>query len=418
MRVLLVGDGVFADRAGGGRRYLWGLATMLAAAGHQVDVLGPQLSPHLPRREVVDGVQIVRHAAPAGSAPWKVIARVAAAAQVARHLLDTHSYDVVNTHFAQTGFGAMLAGAGRSVPLLAHFQGPWAGEVWTERLAIWESASTAGRIQRQVLTRAICTLMHRLERKVMRTAGRVVVLSRFSRQVLAHVHGVPSDRILVIPGGFHPHRFPLAPSRAQARAALGLPAGAPLIFTARRLVRRMGLDLLLAAAAHLLRGGVAARWYIAGTGPLATELRERIAHLGLTERAVLLGRVPESDLPTWFGAADLCVVPSTAYEGFGLVSVESLSCGTPVVVTPTGANPEVVAPLAPWCVAPTVTAEALARTIQTALSGQLPGPQACRQYAVRRFGWETVYPLNEVALRWVATTASPSVASATAPSTN
>ena len=402
MRLLLAGDGVFADRTGGGRRYLWDLATLLVAAGHRVDVVGPRLSLELPSRETRNGVRIIRHAAPSGTAPWKVLARIDAARRSVQALLGRHSYDVVNVHFAQTGFGGLLAGAGRSVPLLYHFQGPWAGEIWTERRATWEGHKGPGTASRRGLALTVCTVMHRLERRGVRAARRVAVLSRFSRSVLERAHGVPWEQVLVVPGGFDPSRFPQPASRQDARTALGLTPGPPVIFTARRLVRRMGLELLLKAAAQLHERGVIARWFIAGAGPLEATLRQRIAALGLSEQVRILGRVPDADLPTWYGAADLCVVPSIAFEGFGLVSVEALACGTPVVVTPAGANPEVVRPLSPALVAGAVTVKALSATIARALAGPLPSPQDCRDYAVGRFGWDAVYPLNEAALRWVA----------------
>jgi glycosyltransferase involved in cell wall biosynthesis len=86
------------------------------------------------------------------------------------------------------------------------------------------------------------------------------------------------------------------------------------------------------------------------------------------------------------------VVPTVALEGFGLVTVESLASGTPVVVTPVGGLPEVVGDLAPDLILPDPSPAAIADRLAAILGGRLrlPDAEACRRYARDRFGWEVV----------------------------
>ena len=83
---------------------------------------------------------------------------------------------------------------------------------------------------------------------------------------------------------------------------------------------------------------------------------------------MLLGRLGDRELRNWYRVADLTIVPSQELEGFGLSTAESLAVGTPVLVTPAGANPEVVQGLHPLLVAPGCRSEDLAAGICSVLA--------------------------------------------------
>ena len=93
-----------------------------------------------------------------------------------------------------------------------------------------------------------------------------------------------------------------------------------------------------------------------------------------------------------YRAADMTVVPSQALEGFGLITLESLACGTPVLVSPVGGLPETIEPFAPQCVFANTSTDEITHGIGEALTGslQLPTDEACRAYAVRGFSWPTI----------------------------
>ena len=117
--------------------------------------------------------------------------------------------------------------------------------------------------------------------------------------------------------------------------------------TVRRLARRMGLENFIDAVDQLRKKEPSILAVLAGTGPLANELAALVEQKQLQEHVKLAGFVPDADLPLAYRAADLSVVPSIALEGFGLIVLESLAAGTPVVVTPVGGLPEVVSGLFP-----------------------------------------------------------------------
>jgi glycosyltransferase involved in cell wall biosynthesis len=166
-----------------------------------------------------------------------------------------------------------------------------------------------------------------------------------------------------------------------------LPLGRPIVLAVRRLVRRMGLEDLIDAIKLLKRRVPDVLLLIAGKGRLQDELQARITEAGLDDNVKLLGFVPDQHLAALYRASTISVVPTVALEGFGLITVESLASGTPVLVTPVGGLPEAVAGLSQDLVLPTTGAAAIADGLAAALNGsmKLPDADACRAYARANF---------------------------------
>ncbi len=222
-----------------------------------------------------------------------------------------------------------------------------------------------------LLARARWTANARLrrwcERVVIRRCARIVVLSEFMKQRVMRSHGLDAERIRVIPGAVDIERFRPPDDPVAVRDRLGLPQKNVILFTVRNLVPRMGLENLLRAVAGLGPERQDLLLLIGGDGPLRASLQNLIDELGLAPSVRLLGFVPEPDLPGYYQAADLVVMPTHELEGFGLVTVEALACGTPVVGTPVGAIPEILARVDPRLVAEGSDGPALAEALRRIL---------------------------------------------------
>jgi glycosyltransferase involved in cell wall biosynthesis len=143
---------------------------------------------------------------------------------------------------------------------------------------------------------------------------------------------------------------------------------------------------------------------VAGSGSLSGALPRLAAELGVAERVLFVGPVADdSRLADWYRASDLFVLPTTAYEGFGMATVEALSSGTPVVGTAVGATPELLTPLDPRLVAASADPGTLAASIDEALGFAATEDFAgrCRSYAVERFGVDGAIGVWEEALEEV-----------------
>ena len=136
------------------------------------------------------------------------------------------------------------------------------------------------------------------------------------------------DKCEVIPFGINLAALALTPERERRVAELRREArGRPIVLNVGRLVGYKGQRFLLEA----LRELDAVAW-IVGTGPLESELRAQAAALGVTERVKFLGGVSDAELPALLHACDVFALPSiSAAEAFGIVQVEAMACGKPVV---------------------------------------------------------------------------------------
>ncbi|KAF0172723.1 MAG: glycosyltransferase [Hyphomonadaceae bacterium] len=132
--------------------------------------------------------------------------------------------------------------------------------------------------------------------------------------------GAPADRVSTL------HTFAaIEPAEPASRASLDTPADAPVVLALARLHWKKGIDTLLDAVAQL--PGVYA--WIAGSGPLEAELKQRAETLGISERVRFLGW--RTDRAALLGACDIVAFPSR-YEPFGTVTVEAWAAGKPLVV--------------------------------------------------------------------------------------
>jgi glycosyltransferase involved in cell wall biosynthesis len=296
--------------------------------------------------------------------------------------------NLVDVHFALYG---LLQAVDRRRPhgsMVVHFHGPWAEE----------SRSGGTNARPRVWAKRI------IERTVYRRADELVTLSSAFKRVLVERYGVMPWRVCVIPPGVDLERFSPG-DRSVARRRLGLPADRWIIAAVRRLVPRMGLDVLLEAwAANPPPAGLLLLY---GEGPERARLSRRVQALGLAQSVRLPGSIPDDDLPDLLRAADLTVVPSRALEGFGLAALESLACGTPVITSDAGGLPELVEGLDPPLIVPAADVAALTEKILEVHRGRAPAPEACRSHA-ERFTWPAAVECHVKTYGRVAECAEPS----------
>ncbi|WP_294594270.1 glycosyltransferase family 4 protein [uncultured Rikenella sp.] len=180
---------------------------------------------------------------------------------------------------------------------------------------------------------------------------RFLALSEFQRTLLSRYTGIPSDRFAVVPNGVDPALMP-EPS-AEARKA-----GRRYVAYAGRLSREKGLDLLIEAARRLPD----VEFRVAGEAAEGYTLPE------IPKNVHLLGKLNRRELADLYTGAKALVLTSLCYEGFGLVVIEAMYYGTPVVVPERGGLPEIVERGDCGAVYTPGSAEALAERLEELLS--------------------------------------------------
>jgi phosphatidylinositol alpha-1,6-mannosyltransferase len=168
--------------------------------------------------------------------------------------------------------------------------------------------------------------------RVLRATDRVFAVSTYTAGLVSAL-GVAKGRVRVIPNATNSLRF--GPTdRASARAALGLGPGR-LLLSVARLVPRKGVEIVLRALPALIRELPDLRYVVAGRGPDAERLSKIAGKLRVSDRVRFVDHVAESELPLWYAACDVFVMPARSeppdVEGFGLVFLEAGACERPVV---------------------------------------------------------------------------------------
>jgi D-inositol-3-phosphate glycosyltransferase len=178
-------------------------------------------------------------------------------------------------------------------------------------------------------------LRHEMEQQLIQSADRIIASTADERSQLIRHGGAHTHQVEVIPCGVDTRLF-TAQDRQQARQKLGLNSQRPALLFVGRLDPFKGPDLFLRAAAMMAAD---AELVIVGgklQGDPDLQALRKLAHeLKIGQRVHFLGAHEHEELPLVYSASDIVVVPSY-HESFGLVAVEALSCGRPVVATRAG----------------------------------------------------------------------------------
>ena len=174
--------------------------------------------------------------------------------------------------------------------------------------------------------------------KVLEQADAIVCVSRHLKSAMEGM-GIPSRKIHVVYRGVDRGRFSPG-DREAARSRLGLDRDRQVILWVGRMVAVKGLETLIDACAALKTAGLDFTVCLVGGGPLRRALVKRAARSGIAGDVRFFGRVNHADLPDWYRAADLTVLPSLS-EGVPNVLLEAIACGSSFVATDVGGVAEI-----------------------------------------------------------------------------
>jgi glycosyltransferase involved in cell wall biosynthesis len=344
-----------ADMAGA---FLLALAQGQAALGHEVQVVAPH-APGLPLDDTIGGVRVRRFRygpdaaetlAYAGTMHEQVLRSWRARARLLRFLLAFRH--------------AVRAAVRDFQPLVLHVHWWFPGglTVWPRRglpralpVVLTSHGTDLFLLDRFRAARILAA-------RVFAQATEVTVISSpLAPRVRAL--GVPHDRVTVVPMPLDAAAFPAAPSDGRREADLILFVG--------RLVERKGAEFALRALAQA-RGQTRARLVVAGDGPERPALERLAAELHVQDRVTFTGMLPPHDVAAWYRRAAVLVFPAVTdwkgeQEGFGMVLVEAMRSGLPIVATRSGGIPDVIADDATGLLVPERDPAALGAALQRVL---------------------------------------------------
>jgi D-inositol-3-phosphate glycosyltransferase len=240
-------------------------------------------------------------------------------------------YDIIHSHYWMSGIAAQQLKEKWNIPIVHMFH-------------------TLGLMKNRVAqSEAEMEGDYRIngERQVLEIADRIIAATLAEESQLQFLYHANEEKIIIIPPGVDISHFYPIPTD-EARSVVGIPAKDPMLLFVGRIEPLKGVDTLIRAIAHMRSTGVTAQFphYLAiiGGDPSANtramnsemgRLQNLRAELGLEDMVIFLGKRDQSSLPYYYSAADVLIMPSY-YESFGMVALEAMACGTPVVASQVG----------------------------------------------------------------------------------
>lgn len=335
MNILFVADVSIADIIGGAERALFEQSSRLSQKGHRIHIITRRLPWHDQDHEIIEGIEEWRY----DYNPSNPAAFIKSIWFNARWLFELlhqkYHFDCVNFHQPFTASGINYSEISRGL-LKIYTCHSLSFEEYLSRRDRGNGITRIASTFFQVIGRK------KIEKNVLHESNVIVVLSQFTQIKLIKTYKIPKAKIQIIQGGVDLNKFHPADEKTEARARLNIPQHKIVLFTVRNLVRRMGLENLIVAIKELLIKMEDIYLVIGGSGPLKDELNVMLKNLKIEDKVNLIGFIPENQLPLYYQMADLFVLPTIELEGFGLVTLEAMACGLPVIGTPVGGTREIL----------------------------------------------------------------------------
>lgn len=343
MKILVVTEGAYPESIGGSQSLVYEMIQGLKARNHEI--FHVTSSPDSARRplEKENGVEVRRYYLPGTSYFWDMLLLPFGLLSAVNRTLRRNKCDLILMHHVMSGFWVSLF-LKRKYLLIYNFNSPWYLE--------YEIRVRRGKTKISWFNRGISWVLKNIQKTLMRNVKHIVALSDYMKQMAAEMEPSAASKIVIFRTGLNPDEFKPAEDRDGLRQRLGMNPSAFILLAVRRLVPRMGLDLLIAAMPSVLNRYPETELWIVGRGILSESLKAKAESLGLERQVRFLGFKEKPELIETYQGADLTVMPSVDLEGFGFSTIESLACGTPVVGTASGGTSEILSKLDPRFLVP------------------------------------------------------------------
>jgi glycosyltransferase involved in cell wall biosynthesis len=388
LNILLVSDVSIHDVIGGAERVLYEQSTRLAKRGHSVHILTRRLPEHKSDNETIENVREWRFRVDQSNAMAFLISTLRCSRTLFESVNRHNLFDCINFHQPFSSLGVIRSSMSRKIK-----------KIYTCHSLSHEEYQSRNKILSGIVRKSLYQLNVQgrklIEKKVLDTSDRIIVLSRFTQDKLWNTYRIPPDRIVVIPGGVDLKRFYPVMNRLDIRRRLGIPGKSMVLLTVRNLVPRMGLENLIQALKHVVEDLPDTLLIIGGSGPLKDTLVKYAQTLGMQDHIRFAGFISGEDLPDYYRAADVFILPTLELEGFGLVTLEALASGTPVLGTPVGGTKEILGRLDSRYLFRDTTPEAIAELIMETCLQFKDNPSLwqnlssrCRKFVEAYYSWE------------------------------
>ena len=323
MRILILSWEFPPESVGGLSQHVFELSRSLVNLGCQVEVVTAG-NGNLPDNEKMDGVEVFRVIPYQGSEglgfiDWVHRLNFALLEKAASLCRERGKYDLIHAHDWLVAFAARALKHIYTIPMLATIHATEYGR----------NSGIHNEQQRYISD---------IEWSLTFEAWKVICCSEYMRREVKNIFQIPDDKISIIPNGIRPDAYE---TQGVDLSQVLSPLPEKMVFYVGRMVQEKGIQVMLEAAPEILKRFPQAKFVIAGKGPFEQDLHRRTQEKGIQDSVIFLGFIDDATRNELYRAASAAVFPSL-YEPFGIVALEAMICGAPVVVTSVGGFDEIV----------------------------------------------------------------------------
>ena len=391
MKILFIADVPLDNPTSGSEQVLHQQAVGLAKEGMAVFAINRQEAPPLKIIRNISGVSDGSYRASAQNMLRSLIPVARYPSNFYRRFTQDAPFQAAVCHQPFNCFSLLIMGKLRHVPFVYVFHSPSHEEYLL-------SQANRGRLRAFINA----NIRRMIEKFCLKRAIKIMVLSRYMKEKVQDIHGIPANRIVINPGGVDLERFRPPEDRKALKQKLGFPEGKIHLLTVRNLEPRMGIENLLKCILILKKNRDAIHLVLGGDGIERQNLERFIKKYGLLGDVTMAGFISPETLAEYYGAADFFVLPTRHLEGFGLVTPESMACGTPVLGTPVGGTKEILSGFDSRFLFRDTSPEAMAKGISWAVNEFFARKKQydrlrrdCREYVLKNYSWRRhIYQLK------------------------
>ena len=357
----------FFPRVGGAEVVVYELTKQLINHGHDVNIITPKWlkGPRWLGKEEINGVEVFR---------FNIKRRVWQFIDPFFHLqplLKEISPDVLNAHYViPTGFGGFFWSKVMGIPSVFTLHGA----------DIYDPIYSVPKV------------LQRLMKGVLRNCSDITAVSSFVKNIVVRKFSISEDRIKVIPNGVNTRKFAHYCNGTAIREKYHIKDNELLVLTVQRLHPRKAVQYFLKVISKISKSEDRMKFMIVGDGPEKAKLMNLSRTLKIEDKLVFTGFVPDSTLPSYYAACDIFTL-HTLYEGLGVVLLEAIASGKPVVTTIAGGTIDVIQNGVNGLLVKPKDVNAFANAILTLAKNKdlrIKMGERGRKMAVDKFDWEKI----------------------------
>lgn len=393
--LILWRDFKYKNIPSGTSMYCYEYSKNLAFLGNNIHIITSSKKKNEPEYELVEKVHVHRFFVKFTNPLLGYLYRLWKYYEMFNRLEKNIKFDLINLHTPGIIIFLQLNKNFRRVPLVYIFHAPRSYEI---RYDLFKELSYDIPLKEKLLKILKYLLYYYkymlTERIDLKYATKIIVMSKYMKSLIKTLYGnIFLEKAEIIPIGVDTKKFIPARNKKLLRMKMNLDEKQVIFFTLRRLEPRMGLENLIFGFNKILhKTDRKLLFFIGGEGHLKTRLETLIKKLKLNNCIRLLGFLNDERKLLYYQIADAFVLPTEDLEGFGIVTLEALSCNLPVIATPAGGTPEILSKLGNDLISKSVSIDSISEKLIYFLNNYDKSTQTgvYRRFAIEEYDWEKI----------------------------